>query len=366
VSLVIFLVASPAAIAATNETNIIFGRSWPLSVAIDSGRGVAYIDVESGDYPPTGFSFGVINSTSETVERTLGLPGEPGQIALDEATGRVYVASTSSINVYDWKTNSFGTPLDVGLPIFGMVFDNVSNDLVFTSGNSVYKVDPSTGAIIGSAGAGVSAQGIAIDWVNGEMYVADYLSASVSVFRESNLALVKTIHLPTPAYPSKLVFDRELGEVFVTTDESAIVVLSASTDSLVQTLGLTAAGQESVSAISLDEREGLVFVASNPGSLVTEVDATNGQVVSSFAVNSTVYQMAFDGTTDKLFATNYHQITVITPAHPNAYSPLLIIAAVVGLACCVAAAVAVYSRIVTASGGRRGGPPSQPQTPLSS
>jgi DNA-binding beta-propeller fold protein YncE len=361
VFLVIVLVASPKVIAAGGETNLTFGRSWPLSVAIDSRRGVAYVDAESGDYPPTGFTFGIINSASGTVEKTLGFPAVPGRIAIDEATGTVYVGSGESINVFDPKTNSFGIPLKVGQPIFDLTFDNISGDLLLTSGNMVYKLDPSTGSITASAKAGASAEGLAIDWVRGEIYVADYLSASVSVLRESDLAPVATIALPSPSYPSELAIDRARGEVYVTTDENSILVLGLATKNVLRTIPLGAGGITASSAISLDERDGLAFVSSNPGSSIVEVDESNGEIVSKFAVNSTVYEMAFDQATGRLFATNYHQVTIITPASPSAHSPLTV-AVVVGVAICIAAVAVVYSRVVTASGGRRDGSPSQPQT----
>ena len=361
----VFILVTPA-VEAAGVVNIVFGRSWPLSLAIDPVKGAVYVDAESGDYPPTGFTFGLINATSGTVDRTLGLPGEPGQIAVDETTGMVYVASNDSINVFDPKTNSFGAPLRVGLPIFSLVYDNLSRDLILTSGNSVYQVDPSNGAVLRSAVAGESAQGIAVDWVKGEVYVACYLSDSVSVFADPDLSMVKRISLPASTYPSELAFDKARGEVYVTTDQSSIVVLSTSTYGVSESISLAAAGQGSTSTLAVDERDSLVFVSSNPGKAVAELNPADGQVIASFPVNSTVYAMAFDRGTDRLFATNYHLVTVITPVPPGTSPIFFIVTVVVALAVVTAVVVAVYSRVVTASGGRRDDRPLPPQKPLSS
>lgn len=359
---VLVLLATPAAFAESTQVNIDYGRSWPLSLAIDSARGVVYLDGESGIYPPTGFSFGIINSTSGALQKVLPLPGEPGELALDESTGTVYVAGATAVNVFDSRTQSFGKQLAVGLPISDVVYDNFSNRLLLTSGGAVYQLDPSTGKVLGSMPVGRSAQGIAVDWVNGEVYVADYLSASVSVLRAGDLSLLKAISLPAPAFPSSLTFDRARNAVYATTDGSSILTIDTKTGSVVRRIDLSSAGIEAASVISLDEKDGLLFVASNPGNSVVEVDATSGAVLAMYPVASTVYEMAFDQATGRLYATNYHQVTVITPSHRTPYTMLLAVVAVVSLALIASLLTFLYSRRFTASGGTRGGPPSQPRT----
>ncbi len=51
-ALVLALLLAQPATAATYPVNVPYGRSWPLSVVVDSARGLAYVDATSGEYPP--------------------------------------------------------------------------------------------------------------------------------------------------------------------------------------------------------------------------------------------------------------------------------------------------------------------------
>lgn len=363
--LLLVIVLAPvtsAASTASNQVNIDYGRSWPLSLVMDSARGVAYVDGESGIYPPTGFTFGIINLTSMSLLKVVPLPGEPGPMALDPSTGTVYVAGQTAVNVFNPETQSFGKPLPTGLPISDLVYDNLSGTLLFTSGGSLYRLAPSTGRILGNATVGKSAQGIAVDWLNGEVYVADYLSASVSVFSAGTLSPLDTLKLPAPAYPSALVFDRAKGEVYATTDGSTVLGISTGSKSVSQTISLESAGINTTSVLALDGTGSLLFVGANPGNSVAEVDTGSGAVLATFPVTSTVYDMGFDQNTGRLYASNYHHVSVITPAQQASFPWMIAVAAVIAVGAVASLAAFLVSRRFTASGGRRDGRPSLRQT----
>jgi DNA-binding beta-propeller fold protein YncE len=363
--LLLAIVVAPVAAAATvatNQVNIDYGRSWPLSLVVDSARGVAYVDGESGIYPPTGFTFGIINLTSRSLLKVVPLPGEPGPMALDPSTGTVYVAGQTAVNVFNPGAQSFGRPLPTGLPISDLVYDNLSGTLLFTSGGSLYQLAPSTGRILGNATVGKSAQGIAVDWVNGNVYVADYLSASVSVFGARTLSPLDTLELPAPAFPSALVFDRARGEVYATTDESTVLGISTGSRSVSQRISLESEGINTTSVLALDGTGSLLFVGANPGNSVVEVDAISGTVLATFPVTSTVYDMGFDQKTGRLYASNYHHMSVITPVQQAPYPWMIAVAAVIAVGAVASLATFLVSKRFTPSGGRRDGQPSRRQT----
>ncbi|MDV3277093.1 MAG: YncE family protein [Nitrososphaerales archaeon] len=363
---VLLLLAVPSAHAQSGIVNVDYGRSWPLSLAVDSARGVVYVDGESGIYPPIGFSFGIINASTDALERVLPLPSTPGEMALDGSTGTVYVAGDRSVSVFDWKTQSFDRTIQLKLPVFDMVFDNVTGDIIFTSGNAVYQLDPTTGSVLGNATVGNAAEGIAIDETKGKIYVANYLSGSISVLGSADLSIIKTIQLPEPAYPSALVLNRLGNELFASTDENSVVVIDTSTESIVRSIVLGQTGVNGTSVLAIDERSNDLFVATNPGDTIVEVDAYSGGVFARYTVASTVYEMTVDQATRKLYVTNYHQVSVISPQYGRVTGSTPILAAlIVAVVAVVALAGALYFRRVTASGGMRGGLPSQPRTPLS-
>jgi DNA-binding beta-propeller fold protein YncE len=362
---ILLLLAVPVAHSQSGTVNIDYGRSWPLSLVVDSARGVIYVDSESGDYPPTGFSLGIINSSTDTLERVVGLPVTPGAMALDSSTGTVYVAGAESVEVFNPKTAAFDRTISLARPVFDLVFDNVTGDLLFTSGRAVYQLDPATGTVLRNATVGNGAEGIAVDEAKGEVYVASYLSASVSVLASADLTLIKTIQLPLPAYPSVLVLDRTANELFASTDAENVIVIDTSTESVARSIDLGHAGANGTSVLAMDDSNDDLFVATNPGNTIVEVDASNGGVFATYKVASTVYDMTVDQATGRLYATNYHQLSVVSPQYGRVTDSTPIIAALVVAAAIVIVAGVLYFRRFTASGGMRGGPPSQPRTPLS-
>ncbi len=177
--LVILVLSLQVVCAQSAGISIVYGRSWPRSMAVDSQRGVLYVDGVSGIYPPTGFSFGIINASTHSVERVLPLNVTAGEMALDESSGDVYVAGYSSIEVFDGRAQAFVRQIDVGIPVFYLLYDGGSGKLFFTNGqNGVFEVDPPTGRVLANATVGNGAEGLALDHSSDDLYVADFLSNS--------------------------------------------------------------------------------------------------------------------------------------------------------------------------------------------
>lgn len=360
------LLAVPVVQAQSNGVNIVYGRSWPESLVVDSARGIIYIDASSGDYPPTGFSFGVINASAEAVTRVVGLPVFPGELALDESTGTVYVGGNNSIAVFDGKTQSFVRTIPLRVPVFGLACDNATGDVLFTSGNGVYQLNPATGKILTSVTTGTDAEDIALDYSNGEVFVSNYLSASISVLRSSDLSPIKTVQLPKPSYPSELALDARNNLLYATTDENSILVIDATSNSIVTSLALPGSNANGTYAVAVDDHSNRVFAVAEPGTTITELDGASGAIAAQFRVISAVFDLAVDQRTGELYVSNYHQVTVFTPPYTPINNLDLPVAALVLVATAVVVAILLYFRRVTASGGMRGGPPSPPQTPLAS
>jgi len=307
---VIAMLSNEPTAALSAPLTIPYGRSWPLSIVVDSSRGLAYVDGASGIYPLTGFSFGVINTTSHTLVRVLPLNSTPGVIALDSQNGDVYVAGPDSIEVYEWRTQVFSRSIQVGHPIFSIVYDVSSGSLLFTSGDSVFSIDATTGQLQASSAVGGDAEGMVVDSANGEVYVTSYLSGTISVLKEGTLAMVKTIGLPPPAYPNQLALNPNTQLIYATTGTNFIDVIDARTDTFVASIQVAPSSQNSTTAVAVDSVSGRVLAASSPGGSITEVDGLGGAPLGNFKLSSAVYALAVDQKTGKLYATNYHQISV--------------------------------------------------------
>ena len=354
----------PTLQSGSSLVNIAYGRSWPRSIVIDSGRQRAYIDGISGIFPPDGFSFGVVYLGNGSIGKVLGLPGTPGELALDASTRTVYVSGQNFVAVVDALNMTVERTITLKIPVFSMVFDNSTGDLLLTSGNKVFQLDPASGRLLRNATVGQAAEGMAVDTAAGVVFVANYLSSSISVLRSADLTLVKTIQIPSPAYPSKLSLDTKRGVLYATTDEQSVVRVSSTTYAVIGSITVSGSSQNGTYDVAVDPVKDRLFVATEPGTTISEVNATTGGTLSTFTVYSQAYELVVDQATGTLYVTNYHQITAYTPADVFRPATSMPERGLLALLVLVPAALVVYAlvRKFRSNGGRRGGPDPLPRT----
>ena len=330
------LLTQPAA-AATYPITISYGRSWPLWVVVDSARGLAYVDATSGEYPPTGFSLGVINATSHSLIRTVPLDVFPGPMALDQATGSVFVAGNSSIEVFG-AGGANGEVKALGFQIFDIAFDaRVSPDIFLTSGGKVFAVDPHTLEVAGNATVANGPYGLVLDPSNGMLYVSEYLAPEIAVLNASTLDQVTTVRLSS-CCASHLALDSKAQMLYATTGTNLVDVVNAATEQFVRSVQVAPSSSNSTNSIAVDNGTGRVYVATSPGGGIVELDGPAGGAVRHLQAEYQVAGLALDEETQELYATNYHQITVFDASRQRT----LLIAIGVGVALVAVAAIAVY------------------------
>jgi DNA-binding beta-propeller fold protein YncE len=330
------LFAVQSAAAATYPITIPFGRSWPYSIVVDSSRGLVYFDAASGDYPPTGFLLGVVNATSHSLVATLPLNETPGAMALDQATGRVYVAGNESIEVFS-RTGAIGEINTPGHQLLGMAHDGrVSPDIFFTSGDGVFAIDPRTSDLVGNATVANGPEGLALDPANGMLYVSEYLSGQIAVLSASTMRQVGTVALPSCcAYLMSL--NPKTEKLYASTRTNQVDIVNLATEEFEKSVQVAASALNSTGPIAVDNETGRVYVASSPGGSILELDS-GGAIVGRFEVQSQVAGLAVDTKTRELYATDYHQVTVFSAAKARGFLLILLAGAgVVGIA-----AIAVY------------------------
>ena len=333
----IALLAVQSAGAATYPMTIPFGRSWPYSIAVDSARGIAYFDASSGDYPPTGFLFGVLNVTTHSVAATLPLDVLPGPMALDQASGEVFVAGGESIEVFN-GTNAVRMLDTSGHEILDIAIGGLSSDIFFTSGTGVFAMDPVTSALVESAALPKGPDSILPDPANGMIYVSEYLSGEIAVLNASTLALVTNVVLPS-CCASHMALDPRTQTIYASTGSNLVDVVNAENDKFVRSIQVAPSAQNSTGPIAVDVATGRVYVGSSPGGSIVELDGSTGAVMGEFEVQSQVAGLAVDGASHELYVTNYHQITVFDiGASGSSFQPLIALAA----AMCAVGVLSVY------------------------
>ncbi len=142
-------------------------------------------------------------------------------------------------------------------------------------------IDGTTGSLISSVKLGNFSEGIAIDESSQTLYVANYLSASISVVSASNLAIINTIKLSNASYPSNLALDSAAGVLYSTTDENYIVAINTHTNTLEQTIQITPNTSQRTFSIAYDQKNNILYVATEPGDVISEVDGSSEKIVST-------------------------------------------------------------------------------------
>jgi len=302
------LLFQPAAVVSYPVT-ILYGRSWPISIVVDAKRGFAYVDGTSGIYPPTGFSFGIVNVTSHEVVKVLPLDEIPGVMALDQEGGNVYIAGNASIQVFNEGNQSMGRTIVVGHPIRSIEYDgSISKNVFVTAGNNVYALDPHSGKIVGNATVGNGANGMALD-STGKLFVAEYPDSEIFVFKAEGLSMIGTVRLPT-CCAAQMAIDPRTHLLFATTGTRYVEVVDTQDYTLVNSLQVGSSDLNSTNVVAVDNETGRVYVSSSPGGSIAELDGSGKGSVSKFRADGQVAGMAVDSSTHELFATNYHQVTV--------------------------------------------------------
>jgi outer membrane protein assembly factor BamB len=298
-----------------------------MSLVVDSGRGLVYVDGVSGENPPEGYTFGIINATTHTLVQTFPLNVVSGPMVLDQSTGDVFVGGNTTIAVLDGRNQTFDQQFSVKRPILAMAHDgSVSPDIFFTSGAQLFAVDPQTGNIVGNATFTSNADGVAVDPANGRIYVGLYPSPLIAVLDASSLAQVGTITLPA-CCALQLSLDQRTQTLYSATGTNYVYAVDAATDTYLRELEVAPSPQNSTNFVAADNETGSVLVASSPGGSIIELDGTTGAVRATFKVSAQAAGIALDSRTQELYVTNYHQLTVFEVGRGRGLLLFLILAA---------------------------------------
>ncbi len=154
---------------------------------------------------------------------------------------------------------------------------------------------PSAVSVIKTIKVGTNPSGEAFDSANGEIFIADSESDSVSVISGSSNSVITTIKVGTD--PSTVVFDASNGKLYVLNfDVGTVSIVMGSTNKVIKTVPVDPLGVGPF----IDPKNGFLYVGSSSGS-VSSVSAINPttNAVTSLAVGSAPDFMVYDpATTD--------------------------------------------------------------------
>ncbi len=242
--------------AGANTPSASFGEHYIYSVAADDATGDVYVADRSHGVVDVFEASGVYvcqitgagsatTSASECDGSAPGTPhgafGEPNGVAVDQATGDVYVSDSKNevVDVFDSagrylsQITGASTPAGSFSEVRSMAVDDVSGDLLVadSGGGVVYVFDAATGAYLetwsgsaasnppgapsGSFGQGPS---VAVNDASGDVYVSDESDGVVDELESTGAYVGQITGVPGASssfHPSGVAVGQSTGEVYV-------------------------------------------------------------------------------------------------------------------------------------------------------
>ncbi len=146
---------------------------------------------------------------------------------------------------------------------------------------------------------------IAYDSLNDNLYILNYLNASVSVVSGKTNDFITTI--PVGPYPQGIVFDPSNGYIYVSNGNSSYVsVINGATNRVIGNITVGKGPWE----MTYDPFNDFIYVLVGH---VVVINATSDRLVQNITVGQEPSSIAFDGLNDRLYVTNYvsDNVTVI-------------------------------------------------------
>jgi YVTN family beta-propeller protein len=153
---------------------------------------------------------------------------------------------------------------------------------------------------------GFEPSSVAVDSANGEIYVANYGSNTVSVINGATNTVVATI--PVGANPSSVAVDSASGEIYAANyGGGTVTVINGPTNTVVATIAVGA----NPSSVAVDSAIGEIYVGNYGSNTVTVInDSTNTVVGSAIPVGANPSSVAVDVLSGEIFVGNYGSNTV--------------------------------------------------------
>jgi YVTN family beta-propeller protein len=230
-----------------------------------------------------------------SVVATIPVGTSPKEIAIDPATGRIFVAlfEDSSVAVVDTKTNqriaTWST--DSRGHANGIAYANGRLFVTLRDSGSVAILDASTGALIGSTAVGGMPYGVGAG--NNRVWVANFAPGSVSVLEATTRNLIATVNVGN--YPSMIATDGMRG--FVSFYGGGIAVVGGDGTLLNRVAPL----DPGVFGIAPNALGNLLYVTNREKRVLWVIDPSLRAIVSTTALTSSPYALILNPASNRLF-----------------------------------------------------------------
>lgn len=251
----------------------------------------------------------VFDGATNNLVSTVTVTG-PGAIAVNTTTNKIYVANTSAntVTVIDGLTNTAAAPVTVGTAPIALAVNPLTNMIYVANqgSNDVSVMDGSTDTVIRTLAAGNGPGAIAINPVTNKVYVVNNLGPSVTVIdgRTTPQSVLATVAVGTN--PLSIAVNPTTNWIYVANaGSSSVTVIDGFQNSTASNLTITVGLQPRTLAVNPVTNK--IYVANHNSDTVTVIDGFQNTTVSNLTVNVGLAPVfvAVNPTTNEIYVANH-------------------------------------------------------------
>ncbi|MGD0279663.1 MAG: YncE family protein [Smithella sp.] len=182
--------------------------------------------------------------------------------------------------------------IDVGTSPVGVIYDGTNIWVADETGEDIYKILASSGAVLHVYPGGHGAQYLAYDSVNNNVWVTNPGSNDVTVINATTGNLVT---YPSGNDPDGIAFDGTNMWV-VNYTPATVTEIRASDGVILQTIPVGTSGVSNPRLVAYDNVSNYIWVAVCSDNKVIKIDPATGNIVGDYDVPGFPYAIVFDGT----------------------------------------------------------------------
>jgi YVTN family beta-propeller protein len=257
-------------------------------------------------------SVSVINGSTNTVFENIAVQSgqTPRDLAYDSADRKMFVADvySNTVSVVNTTNNKVIDTIPTGSITDGVVYDSKNGNVyAINAGSPVTVIKASNDKVIGSITVGSNSLG-GVFAANGEVYVFNQGSGSVSVIDGATNTVLTTIHgLPSPVAGA---YDSTNGKMYVANyDSGGVSIIDTTTNQLINTLP----GNGGLAGALFDPDNNLIYVANQghqgngpAGNTLLTISGTNDTLLGSVVIpGPSPVGMAYNPHNHNIYVTNF-------------------------------------------------------------
>ncbi|MHB1742283.1 MAG: YVTN family beta-propeller repeat protein [Thermoplasmataceae archaeon] len=214
--------------------------------------------------------------------------------------------STNKENINLPMTEAFSNSRDIKLidtinasyPA-GVAVDSLNGNIYVSDigSNVVSVINGTTNKVIRNISVGSYPTGIAFDSLNGNIYVANLLSGFVSVINGTTNKVSQSIRVGLGS--GEVAVDNFNGNIYVTNGANIVSVINGTTNKITKNITTSSSPGE----VAVDNFNGNIYVT-NGANIVSVINGTTNKITKNISVGSYPTGIAFDGLSENIYVTN--------------------------------------------------------------